>query len=183
MPVESVFFVGFFINIIMDKQFINQLLDIGFNIMPINNDKTPKQNWKTFQDTKIKSLDEFKVISEYYALICGFNDVEVIDIDLKILPDLPAKKAFFDELLELCDADIQVLNSVWQQFGLMTAWQLREYTHDHCPEWQDPDGSMIPMKPEDLFNALNFSPEQSAAYLGRMKQQAAINAAHINLNH
>ncbi|HRH06311.1 MAG TPA: Panacea domain-containing protein [Burkholderiaceae bacterium] len=88
-----------------------------------------------------------------------------------------------DELLELCDADIQVLNSVWQQFGLMTAWQLREYTHDHCPEWQDPDGSMIPMKPEDLFNALNFSPEQSAAYLGRMKQQAAINAAHINLNH
>ena len=90
----------------MDKQFINQLLDIGFNIMPINNDKTPKQNWKTFQDTKIKSLDEFKVISEYYALICGFNDVEVIDIDLKILPDLKEQKTFFNELLELCNNHI-----------------------------------------------------------------------------
>lgn len=94
----------------MDKQYINQLLDIGFNIMPINNDKTPKQNWKTFQDTKIKSLDEFKVISEYYALICGFNDVEVIDIDLKILPELPARKAFFDELLELCNNHINDFN-------------------------------------------------------------------------
>lgn len=73
MPVESVFIVGVFNYIYMDKQYINQLLDIGFNIMPINNDKTPKQNWKTFQDTKINSLDEFKVISEYYALICGFK--------------------------------------------------------------------------------------------------------------
>jgi uncharacterized phage-associated protein len=92
-------------------------------------------------------------------------------------------RAQLDDLLELSDADIQVLETTWQQFGRMTAWQLREYTHDHCPEWQDPDGSMIPMKPEDLFNALKFSAEQSTAYLGRMRQQAAINAAHATLTH
>ncbi len=91
--------------------------------------------------------------------------------------------ASVDDLLELSDADVMVLNDTWQQFGTMTGWQLRDYTHAHCPEWKDPDGSMIPMKPEDLFSALKFSPEQSGAYLGRMKQQAAINAAHISLAH
>jgi uncharacterized phage-associated protein len=88
------------------------------------------------------------------------------------------RNASIDNLLELSDADVEVLDATWQQFGGMSGWQLREYTHDHCPEWQDPDGSMIPMKPEDLFKALNFSPEQSGAYLNRMKHQAAINAAH-----
>lgn len=88
------------------------------------------------------------------------------------------RNAAVDDLLELSDADIEVLDATWQQFGSMSGWQLREYTHKHCPEWQDPDGSMLPMKPEDLFQALNIPPEQSAAYLARMRQQAAINAAH-----
>ena len=91
------------------------------------------------------------------------------------------RHATVDDLLELSDADIGVLGTTWQQFGGMSGWQLREYTHSHCPEWQDPDGSMIPMKPEDLFKALNFSPEQSGAYLTRMKHQGAINAAHTSL--
>jgi uncharacterized phage-associated protein len=93
------------------------------------------------------------------------------------------RTASVDDLLELSDADLTVLNDTWQQFGTLTGWQLRDYTHAHCPEWQDPDGSMIPMKPEDLFTALRFSPQQSGAYLGRMKQQAAINAAHTSVAH
>lgn len=89
--------------------------------------------------------------------------------------------AEIEDLLELSDSDIEVLESVWQQFGNMKAWQLREYTHDHCSEWQDPDGSSIAIKPQELFNALKFSSEQSEAYLERMRQQAAINAAHSTL--
>lgn len=89
-----------------------------------------------------------------------------------------------DDLLELSDADIVILEETWQQFGHMTKYQVRDYTHDGgCPEWQDPDGSSIAIKPEDLFQALNFSKEQSEAYLGRMRQQAAINAAHATLTY
>lgn len=91
--------------------------------------------------------------------------------------------ASVDDLLELSDADVSVLEEVWEKFGRLNKFQLVDYTHAHCPEWQDPDGSMIPMKPEDLFKALNFSPEQSGAYLTRMKHQAAINAAHASLAH
>ncbi len=87
------------------------------------------------------------------------------------------------DLLELSDADIGVLETTWLQFGHMSGWQLREYTHLHCPEWKDPDGSMIPMKPEELFAALDLSAQQSAEYVDRMQQQAAINAAHSPSKH
>lgn len=94
------------------------------------------------------------------------------------------RNATVDDLLELSDADITVLEEVWKKFGNMNQYQLRDYTHNGgCPEWQDPDGSMIPMKPEELFKALNFSPEQSDAYIARMKQQAVINAAHLSSAH
>jgi uncharacterized phage-associated protein len=84
-----------------------------------------------------------------------------------------------DDLLALSDADLAVLKQTWDEFGRLNKFQLVDYTHDHCPEWQDPEGSMIPMKPEDLFGALGFSAEQSNAYLARMQEQAAINAAHV----
>ncbi len=94
------------------------------------------------------------------------------------------RNATVDDLLELSDADVAVLEEVWKKFGHMTQYQVRDYTHNGgCPEWQDPDGSMIPMKPEELFKALNFSPEQSNAYIARMNQQAAINAAHRSSAH
>lgn len=82
-----------------------------------------------------------------------------------------------NDLLALSDADIAILNQTWQEFGRMNKFQLVEYTHQHCPEWEDPDGSMIPMQPMDFFKALGFSSEQSEAYLARMQEQAAINVA------
>jgi uncharacterized phage-associated protein len=82
-----------------------------------------------------------------------------------------------DDLLALSDADLAILEQTWQKFGRLSKFQLVDYTHAHCPEWQDPDGSMIPMQPMDFFKALGFSPEQSEAYLARMQEQAAINAA------
>lgn len=84
-----------------------------------------------------------------------------------------------DDLLALSDADLAVLKQTWDEFGRLNKFQLVDYTHAHCPEWQDPEGSMIPMKPEELFGALGFSAEQSSAYLARMQEQAAINAAHV----
>ncbi len=55
-----------------------------------------------------------------------------------------------DDLDELSDADIAVLDSVWDRFGHMTEWQLVDWTHDphNVPEWEDPNGSsqLIPLR-------------------------------------
>lgn len=81
------------------------------------------------------------------------------------------------ELLELSDADQAVLEETWKKFGRMDQWRLRDYTHRYCPEWTDPEGSMIPMEPEEFLAALKFSPKQIRATLARMREEDRINAA------
>lgn len=81
------------------------------------------------------------------------------------------------DLLELSDADLQILGETWQKFGWMDQWELRDYTHDHCPEWKDPEGSMIPMQPEELFEALKFTPAQRDAAMAKLRAEDAINVA------
>jgi uncharacterized phage-associated protein len=55
-----------------------------------------------------------------------------------------------DDLDELSDADIACADTVWQDFGHMTQWQLRDWTHDprNVPEWEDPNGgsTVIPLQ-------------------------------------
>ena len=59
-----------------------------------------------------------------------------------------------DDLLELSDSDLDVMDSVWLQFGKMDQWQLSNYTHFYCAEWQDPHGSSKPITYQDVFKAL-----------------------------
>lgn len=59
-----------------------------------------------------------------------------------------------DDLDELNRAEIEVLQSVWEEHGAKSAWQLRNWTHRHCPEWNDPHGSSTPIPYRALFEAL-----------------------------
>ena len=79
------------------------------------------------------------------------------------------------DLPELSEADLEILAEIWERFGGMSGMQLRDYTHKHCPEWRDPEGSMIPMKPEELFTALKFTPEQTKEALARLRTEDKIN--------
>jgi len=81
------------------------------------------------------------------------------------------------ELLELSDADQEILEEIWKKFGRMDQWRLRDYTHRHCPEWTDPEGSMIPMEPKAFLAALKFTPRQIRATLERLREEDGINAA------
>lgn len=58
------------------------------------------------------------------------------------------------DLDELSEADIEILDTVWTNFGHMDQWTLVDYTHEHLPEWQDPNDSMIPMSDEDRLVAI-----------------------------
>jgi len=61
-----------------------------------------------------------------------------------------------ERLDELAPAELEVLRGVWQRFGAMGKWELRDWTHSHCPEWQDPLGSSNPIPFERLALALGF---------------------------
>lgn len=65
------------------------------------------------------------------------------------------------DLPALSEADIEVLSAVQNEFGGMEAWALRNFTHDHCAEWRDPDGSSLPIDYKDVFTALGRAPEEA----------------------
>jgi uncharacterized phage-associated protein len=66
-----------------------------------------------------------------------------------------------DDLDELSEADLEILDLIWQRFGGMTRWQLVDFTHEHLPEWVDPNRSSRPIDPRAVFAALGRSEEQA----------------------
>ena len=58
------------------------IMSLGdFNVINLNNNKQAIKSWKQYQTKPVTSLGE----SEAYGLVCGYSDIEVIDVDLKIL--------------------------------------------------------------------------------------------------
>lgn len=103
------------------------------------------------------------------------NDVELRDPSCIRSPE--------EDLLELSDADLEILAEIWERFGHMNKWQLRDYTHAHCPEWKDPEGSMLPILLEDLLSALDYSKEQTEELRARLAHQVAIDQAFSRTKH
>lgn len=64
-------------------------------------------------------------------------------------------KLSFEDLDELSDAEVETLEAVWGQFGHMSGYALRDWTHEHCGEWEDPNGSSTPIPYERVLKFLN----------------------------
>ncbi len=57
-----------------------------------------------------------------------------------------ARNVTNEDLDELSIAELETLKEVWADFGAMGKWDIRNWTHENCPEWEDPKGgsSLIP---------------------------------------
>ncbi|WP_077529483.1 Panacea domain-containing protein [Vreelandella utahensis] len=64
------------------------------------------------------------------------------------------KKVSRDDLGLVSDAEISVLDDVYEKFGRWNRWELRDYTHYQCQEWQDPHGSSQPIPYKRVLEAL-----------------------------
>lgn len=109
------------------------------------------------------------LFDEMYSLphgpICSstLNGIdEVIDTDIwhKYIAKhgnrvVAAKKFARDDLDEISDAEIAYLDASWEEFGHMTASQLRGWSHDNCPEYTETDKKRIPISYADILNAFN----------------------------
>jgi hypothetical protein len=67
-----------------------------------------------------------------------------------------------DELDCLSRADIEMLNNAFAKFGHLKEYELSDYMHEHCDEWEDPNGSRIPVDRESLLRILGLPPEEAA---------------------
>lgn len=60
----------------------------------------------------------------------------------------------FESLDELSRGDVKILEETWEAFSDIERFDLAEWTHRFCPEWQDPKGSSIPIDFSTVFKKL-----------------------------
>ena len=61
---------------------------------------------------------------------------------------------------KLSQGDRWVIDDIWERYGRMNQWELRDLTHTF-PEWEDPRGSSRPIERYTLFRALGMSHEEA----------------------
>ena len=67
------------------------------------------------------------------------------------------------ELDEVSDAEFDIVNDVWKQFGDYTASRLRNFTHDNCSEYTDIAKGRIPISYKEVLEATGTSPPEAEA--------------------
>jgi uncharacterized phage-associated protein len=109
-------------------------------------------------DDRLVSMDHGPVNSGTLDRINGMGGPDS-DWDAFVAPrsgyDVPvARQLSDDDFDELSKAEREVLTHIWQRFGRMTQYEIRDYTHGACPEWENPQGSSTPIPYERLFKFL-----------------------------
>ena len=61
---------------------------------------------------------------------------------------------------ELSLYEMQVLDQMYEKFGKYTLGQIIEYAHNNCPEWKNPEGSSLPIKPQEILESIGRTPEE-----------------------
>lgn len=65
-----------------------------------------------------------------------------------------------DDLDELSDAEIAILDEIFIEYGHMRRFEIVDFTHNHCSEWEDPRGSSFPIRPESIFRAMGKNEDE-----------------------
>jgi uncharacterized phage-associated protein len=79
-----------------------------------------------------------------------------------------------DHLDDLSRSEMNILDGVFTQYGNINRWEIVDYTHDHCAEWQDPNGSSFPIKTIDVLLAKGLSPEEASFMLEHGAEQSML---------
>lgn len=93
--------------------------------------------------------------------------------------ELALKKKIKDvkeELSLLSDADIEILQQLWEKYGHLTGYQLRDLTHEICTEWEDPDNSSIPIPYSRLLRCVGYSQDVAKELERKMCSQRQVEA-------
>lgn len=76
---------------------------------------------------------------------------------------------------ELSPAEESLIEQVFNKYGRMGRWELVRLSHE-LPEWQDPNGSAIPVEYRDILRAANKTESEIAAIEAELESLAAMEA-------
>jgi len=75
----------------------------------------------------------------------------------RVRHDIPLSRPIKEsDLDELSRADLRILGETWERYkDIEDQFMLAEWTHDNCPEWQDPGNSSVPIEFATVFKEIN----------------------------
>ncbi|WP_188005926.1 Panacea domain-containing protein [Vibrio cholerae] len=140
---------------------------------------------KSLSGDRFVSMPHGPVLSQTYDLIkgcgqqnhpwqCTIKDEANYNVSLADGFDI-------DDIDELSRADIRVLDEVFAEFGEMKPFDLVDYTHEHCKEWRDPEGSSFPINPEAIFRALGKNESEVASLVEKYQEEQALDEVRAAL--
>ena len=83
----------------MKNGFFGKMASLGYSLIPIDELKRPIGTWKDYQTTQRTVEQITSSTFERWGLVTGFNDVEILDIDLKVLSTTKEQRDFWNEYL------------------------------------------------------------------------------------
>lgn len=100
----------------------------------------------------------------------GWNDW-ISDRENHFLALNNSEENILESLLELSDADIDILSHVFKKYGKMSAYEIRDYTHEHCDEWEDPNDSSAPIPYGRILKYVGYTSESATNISQRIDEQ------------
>ena len=86
----------------------------------------------------------------------GYISERIDRYDVKLLA--PASPIPNDQL---SDAEEGLIDEIDAEFGRMSHFELRDWCHDHLPEWRDPNGSSTPIEIVAILRAQGFDEQEA----------------------
>lgn len=120
---------------------------------------------------KYVSMNNGPVLSQTYNLICEniapdeesywysyITSPENYEVSLKENPSVS----------KLSDAEIELIKTIYEQYKDQDQWDMVKIVHD-LPEWQDPEGSAIPIDIKDILRDSGKTDIEVEAILSELK--------------
>ena len=94
---------------------INQIIAQGYSLITADKNKRPLNSWK---EAQTNAIDEDGFKSQFHSkgydgvcgIVAGYNDLEVMDVDLKVFSTEQEQKEWFDEYVSFLEDNIADFN-------------------------------------------------------------------------
>ena len=90
----------------MNKLKLKYLADLGYSIIPCSETKAPIGSWKKYQTGPRTPEEVERLVCPLYGIVTGVNNLEVLDIDLKVLQSTREQVEFWNEFITLLKDNI-----------------------------------------------------------------------------
>lgn len=80
---------------------------------------------------------------------------------------------------QLSPAEEKLLADVYREFGHLDQWKLRDYAHNHFPEWRDPGNSRYRISIRDILLAEGYSASDADEIEHQLRGEALLDAISI----